>query len=636
MKKLVRGAGLAVLSVVILYYVGVNALLATNRGAALFNLRPELAQIHYTRAWTIVPMQLEVEGFELSMQDPLVQISITADRVHGNLRLWTLWQQRFVATHVTADGVSFRVRPRVAPEDVHGALAEGYAPIAGYDTTVAGGAPSALKAPAARYLSLVFSDMTVHHLREVWVDRVRYTGDAEVTGGLVYEPFRRLRIDDGHFVDAAAELVAVAPNELTIDSVDMRVTLPEVDLGHLDLASLRGVVADLKLSGAADPRFLNSYLTQISGLETLSARGAPGRLELDVKIDHGVALDGARLTYQSSKLDVRIPVVEVSGAASVLGAVVNGGLTLDVQITKAALRKRDGDLLAAATRFSFFASSAANLTLLNHVDAELTLEGGRVPLVALNEYIPEGAGVRLAAGNGLVSARLHLDAVPPRARGGFELTSDDVLVKNRSATLAGKLSAHGELHSLDLATGAMNLSGSTVALDDAKLHTPGRTWPAFWLRAAADPCLLTPSQKLRWSTTIGVGASNLQPLLAIVSANVPVPASLSLFTDSPNVRVAATVQVRADSVELSALSLASQNVRVEGAVSLREASPTDPRLEPWGQVVAHAGVFSAGVQFDGPKVSVVLGDLKSWVAKRTLVPTSGLGPEASPRAGAPE
>lgn len=623
MKKLLRVLGVTVMSVVVLYYVGVNALLASPLGVRLFNSKPELVQIHYDRAWTLVPLRVDVEGFQLSMQDRLVQISIAADRVHGNLHPWTLMDGKFIATQVTASGVAMRVRPRLTKGDPLEAHLDELPPIPGYETAVRDVSSNEVQAEDIRFLSLEFKDLTVHHLRELWIDRIRYTGDAEVTGGLLYEPFRKLRIDDGHFTDANSRLVAVQPNEVAIKQVDLRVTLPQVNLGSMDFAWLRGLVADVKLSAEADPRFLNSYLTNVAGLSTLGASGAVGPLEVDVQIDQGVVADGAVLTYRTPKVAVRLPLVEVSGAAAVKGKAGKGRLALDVEVSRASLRQRDGAQLAMADRFALLASSSADLVLLPDVDAELLLRGGFVKtLASLNQFIPTGAGVRLAEGSGMLEGNLSLDAVPARARGRLDLVANDVVVKNRAATVAGRLLAHAEIRSFNLDTGAIDLSGSTIAIENATLQAGGRRWPKLWLRAVADPCLLTPKSKVLWSANVAVGSSNLQPLLAIVSANVPLPKALGMFTDSPNVKAEVTLMVREDSVELPRFTLASQNLRAEGALTLREVGDDDKRLEPWGGVLAHAGVFSAGVQLEGPKVSLVLGDLERWAASKQITPTA--------------
>lgn len=627
MKKLLRVLGVLVLSVASLYYVGVNALLASPWGEVVLNNSPQLVQIHYTRAWTIIPLQFEVRDFQLSMQDRMVQVMITADEVHGNLHPWTLLHQRFLATQVKADGVTMRIRPRMKKGDALEAHLGELPPILGYETALLDQSENAneVKAEEVQLLSLEFIDLEVSHLREVWIDRMRYTGDAQVTGGMLYEPFRRLRIDDGRLVDAKSKLVAVEPNEVTIHSLDLRVTLPEVNTAKLDFDSFRGLMADVKLSAAAQPRFLNDYLTNVSGLSTVSVSGNAGKLEVDLKVADGVVLDDAKLSYRSSRVAVKLPLVEVWGAAAVTGRAAKGRLALSVDISHAALKQRDGEQLVDADLFELDAVGPADLTRATDIDAVIKLEGGHLTaLTSLNQFIPGGAGVHFGGGSGLVEATVKLDSAPARISGELNLTASDVTVKNRSATIKGKLLMHGMLNSLNASTGAIDLSGSTVAIEGATLQAQGRTWQNLWLRAVAEPCLLSPNADIIWSTKLAVGSSNLQPLLAIVSANAPLPGVLGLFTDSPNVKLEATMLVRADRIELPKLSLTSQNVRVEGALTLREASSTDSKLEPWGNVVAHAGALSAGVQLDGPKISVVLGDLQRWAAERKLVPINTL------------
>ncbi|MDP2273972.1 MAG: hypothetical protein Q8K32_24740 [Archangium sp.] len=627
MKKLLRVLSVLVLSVVALYYVGVNALLASPWGELALNNSPQLVQIHYTRAWTLIPLQFEVRDFQLSMQDRTVQVMITADEVHGNLHPWTLLHQRFMATQVKASGVVMHIRPRMKKGDPLEAHLAELPPILGYETALLDQAenPNEVQAKEIQLLSLEFIDLEVSHLRELWIDRMRYTGDATVTGGMLYEPFRRLAIDDGHLVDAKSKLVAVEPNEVSIESLDLRVTLPEVNTSKLDFDSFRGLMADVKLSASAQPRFLNDYLTNVSGLSTVSVSGNPGQLEVDLQVVGGVVTDGAKLSYRSSRIAVKLPLVEVWGAAAVTGRTAKGRLALSVDISNAALKQRDGEQLVDADLFELDAVGPADLTRAIDIDAVIKLQGGHLKtLTSLNQFIPGGAGVHFGGGTGLVEATVKLDSAPARTSGELQLTASDVTVKNRSATITGKLLVHGKLHSLNANTGAMDLSGSTVSIEGATLVAQGRSWQNLWLRAVADPCLLSPNADILWSTKLAVGSSNLQPLLAIVSANAPLPGVLGMFTDSPNVKLEATMMVRADRIDLPKFSLTSQNVRVEGVLTLREASPTDPKLEPWGNVVAHAGALSAGVQLDGPKISVVLGDLQRWTAERKLVPTKTL------------
>ncbi len=621
LKKILRVLSVAVISFFALYWIGVNAILASPLGPHLMNLRPDMVQIHYVRAWTFIPGILEVRGFELSMQDRLVQLSLSADSVHGNLNPWTLARQKFLATEVEADGVTMRVRPRMDKGDAMVKDIDQLPPILGYETPIRDISANEVDAKDIRFLSLEFKNLTVHHLRELWIDRLHYTGDAEVTGGMLYEPFRRLRIDDGLFIDATSKMVAGNPDEIAIETVEVRITTPELNLQALDFASLRGITADIDISAVAEPRFLNSYLANVAGLSTLSAGGKPGKLEVALRIDHGVIADGGELSYRTPQVSVHLPLVDVAGAAVVKGKANNGKLALDVDISHAALRQRDGKHLVDADRFSLEATSSTDLTRLPDVDAVLAIGGGHVKTLSLiNQFIPPGSGVLLAGGQGVIDGWLNLDTSTARARGKFDLVATNVAVKNRAATLTGKLSVHGEIKSLNLDSGVLDISGSSIALDGATLQAQGRSWPFIWLRAVADPCVVNPRGKEQWNTTLSVGSSNLQPLLAMVSASVPVPKALTFFTDSPNVRAQASIVVTKDAVEISKISLTSQNLRMEGAMSLREAvrfSDEEPKLEPWGNVLAHAGVFNAGVQLDGPNMVVVLTDLERWsVAKK--------------------
>lgn len=630
MKKLLRGVLVAMLSVTALYYVGVNALLASPWGPALFNQRPGFVQIRYTRAWTLVPLQLEVRGFQLSMQDSAVQLVITADEVRGNLHPWTLRQLRFRATEVEASGVSLRVRPRVFTGDALVKHFDELPAIAGFESVVEE-RPSH-PAPHGPLLTLEFAHLTVHHLREVWIERLHYTGDAEVTGGMRYEPLRRLRLDDAHVTDAKATVVALAARDLDVEQLEARVDLQEIDLQNLDLAALRGLTAEVKLAASAEPEFLNSYLTSVPGLASLRASGAEGHLELALQVKDGVVEDGARLAYRSARLAVRLPLVEVHGAAAITGKATDGRLGLEVAITDAALRQRDGTPLVTADQFLLHAGGPADLANVVDVDAVLSLRGGHLKnLVALNQFIPTGAGVHLAAGTGLLEGTLRMESIPPRIHGQLALTARDVVVKNRSATITGQLVVDGQVRSFDPRSGRLDLSGSSIAIQEANVQTKARRWPHLWLRAETESCVVSPKGPLLWDAKLALSASNLAPLLAVVSANLPLPGALMLFSDSANVQALATVRVRDDGVELPSLLLTSQKLRAEGTVSLRELAAEDKRLEPWGNVLARAGVLKVGLEFAGPKVTVVLLGVEKWAAERKLEMGTPSPPPAPPR-----
>ena len=614
LKKLLRWVGIVVLALLVLYFVGVNAVLASPLGERLFTSRPQEFQIRYERAWTLWPGVVHVRGFQLCTQDRAVQVMITADRVHGELHLWTMWDLRFSAADVEAHGVTMRVRPRVKEGDEKKAHLDELPPIADYASPII--TQAELDAPRGPLVKIELERLSVHHLREVWIERTKYTGDAEVSGGLFYAPLEKLRLDGVRVSDSNAKLTH-ADDEIALERLVAQVTLKELSLKEQQVADFQKLTAELELKATMEPRFLNGYLTKVKGLSSLKASGAAGPLVLAVKVKDGVVEEGASLSFTTPRAAVRIPFVELAGGAEVKGKSSGGKLWLDLGLTRVKLKQHDGERLAEARRFALKASSAADLTKVDSVDAQLLLRGGKVPsLTALNQFIPGGAGVRVTDGEGEVEGELWLDSASARGKGGIKVTAKSVAVKNRSASITGRLEVTGVVRSLDLDTNALDLSGSEVSIEDATL-TNGQRY-SLWLKAHAEPCVLTPKEKVRWSTTISVGASNLQPLLAIVAENLPLPKALTAFTSSPNVRVEADLTVSDDGIDLPRLILTSSRLRAQGAMSLRPVNEHDEKLHPWGDVLVKAGVFSAGLELRGARVSPVLFGVGRWADDKRL------------------
>ncbi len=599
-----RRLGWGVLSLCVLYWGGLNALLATPLPEALFNLVPHSAQIHYSRAWTVVPLRFEVRDLRVSIQDRLVQVAIAADAARGDLRPWALRELRFVGKHLVGEGVTFRLRPRMSVGDPREAFITELPPIPGYEEVVRDVSAHEVQAKDIRYISIDLSDVTIHHLREIWIDRVRYTGAAEVSGGMLYEPFRRLRLDDVHFADANAVLVAVEPHAATFQALEFEVNLADSMLDTFGFAELVRLDGHLTLAGTTDPGFLNAYLSNVPGSEGLRLEGNSGPLSLKLAVRRGRVADGARLSYSSSDVSAQFPWFGAVGDLDVTGAATGGRLAVEAVVSDAAVRR--GSLVARAPRVSLSASSDASLPQLPLMTAVLSLEGARLgDLRQLDEVLPPSAGLRVAKGTGRIDAKLWLDPKPARAHGVVSLAAKDVVVRSRAATISGQLTLEARVRAFDFASGALDVSGSTLHIDDATVSDGLANWKDQWLHARLARGVHSPRGKLPWISHVELGASNLQPLYALIAANVELPRAAGLFADSPNVRLVLDLQAQADGLSLPAVTLTSQTVRLEGAVMLRPSPRMPELLQPWGGVVVHVGLINVGVQFAGDQVSVV-------------------------------
>jgi hypothetical protein len=317
----------------------------------------------------------------------------------------------------------------------------------------------------------------------------------------------------------------------------------------------------------------------------------------------GQLLDGGRLVYRAHA-GVRVPWFTAAGDVEVAGVTEKSRLLLGVDVDDALLRR--GTLSARATRVRLEASSDSDLTKEPQIDAVLSLTNARVSdLRALDSLLPPGAGVHFAFGHGRIDGRVQIDAAPARARGEVTLEADDVVLKNYAATIEGKLSLHARLQAFDFASDAIDLSGSTLDIDDALVHAGPATWKQLWLHVRLPRCHFAPNGPRFWSASLEVGATNLQPLYALLAANAPLPKALGLLLNSPNPRFTTDLEVRADGVKLGGLLLTSQNIRVEGGLLLKPRPSEPTRLEPWGRLVVHVTPFVLGLQLAGERASLI-------------------------------
>src|SRR5690349_6133812 len=104
--------------VVALYYVGVNGFLSSPLADKVMTMTPHIAQIHYGQAYSLVPFRVVIDDLRLSVQDPNIQLYVSADHAEADIYPWSFLHNRFYATNVKGDGVVFRIRERVQPGQV--------------------------------------------------------------------------------------------------------------------------------------------------------------------------------------------------------------------------------------------------------------------------------------------------------------------------------------------------------------------------------------------------------------------------------------------------------------------------------------------------------------------------------------
>ncbi len=602
-------------AVTALYYVGLNGFLFSPWAGKLMKIAPEAVQISYSQAYTIIPFRIEVDDLRISIQDPLMHMYISADHAGGSIYPWTLIKHQFFATNLRGEGVVFRMRMREDAKNITPAMMAMMPPIPGYPSMEKGEPLD----PRIKPLGVELTHLVVKNLHQVWINEFNFDGHIDVDGGFALEALKSLRLDHTALTNIKGTLTRAKKHFASIDEMKLEASLPEISLEKPDLLPMLTAL-DVKLSvngKMTNATFLNAYLRDVPAIHIDEGGGT---LALTASVEKGIFGEDSKLTLDTSRLIVQMPYLEVVGRGSIRWQVKKGTSYFSVHVPEVvALSRKDQKKTFTGTNFDLNATTTAEISKMNYLNLDVAIEKGKaVDLQWLNTFIPDGAGIHIAGGQGTLTGKLAVSTRTRKAKGSLEIEGNQLSIKNRSATLIGHAKIHGEIRELNIDTGAMDISGSSIALSDVGVWADGDTHRGFWLKLVADPCIANPLGATKWSTKLLLDFQNLQPVLSMVSANAPIPGVLKAFADVPNVRVSSEVIVRAKEIDIRKLRVDSSKVQVDGEFKLQESgelAASESKLYPWGAMLVKVRALSAGVDFQGPMVRPILGDPQGWYTK---------------------
>lgn len=303
-RKVAKVAGLLLVGTALVYLVGMNVFLRTHLFRDAIGSDPDSLLVDYTSAYSLWPGSIHVEGLSIRGKDSHVEWILRIDRCDFRAFLRELAYKKFHADHVRADGVSMRVRrrlDRVTPETMS-ALPE----VPGFeDPPIAdvGPPPPPLTDATYNLWSIELDDVVASHVREVWVDTVRYSGELGVVGTWVFRPLRGLGVGpasvDVRWLDVSYGILepwaagVVGRLEVTIHPFDLQAV---AGASILDQLTIRG-----DLGGTVRATNLANRALEGDGVE-ISETDA--RFALHAELDHGVLRQGTH--FHTEPFDVRV------------------------------------------------------------------------------------------------------------------------------------------------------------------------------------------------------------------------------------------------------------------------------------------------------------------------------------------
>ncbi|MDP9001441.1 MAG: hypothetical protein M3O46_15175, partial [Myxococcota bacterium] len=182
---LVLGAGAVV------YEVAFNAFIWTGALQRALSADPETLLVRYSSGWSVWPGHVHARTLRIRSRDSHIEFELRIDECVFDVSLLALARRRFHVFWVDGDGVAFRARRMLDPEDATPQTIDALPPIEGFERVPLKGPPKPPPDDAHYALFTVALDrVESHSTREIWVDETRFTGDAHLTGSFYLRPVR--------------------------------------------------------------------------------------------------------------------------------------------------------------------------------------------------------------------------------------------------------------------------------------------------------------------------------------------------------------------------------------------------------------------------------------------------------------
>jgi hypothetical protein len=226
----------------------------------------------------------------------------------------------------------------------------------------------------------------------------------------------------------------------------------------------------------------------------------------------------------------------------------------------------------------------------------------------VNRLIGEPPGTRFERGSGRMS--VHGSVEEGVAKATIDYASRDLALRVLDVAMRGRFDGRMQLSRVRMETwGGGRLNGGHVKLSDATLsERDGKPHP-WWGRIDFSPGGFRPKSVALFTTNASARARDAQPLLQILSVNLPEWTERLLELDEELVARAA-VRVGKSLAELHRLAARAGKAEIYGEYVARGSSRS-------GTFLVDAGLLSVGVALSGREKKVRIFGARKWFRERT-------------------
>jgi hypothetical protein len=447
LRKWSKRIAIAIAALWIFAVVGGNIFLKSGLFKSLMAFDPEAMTMEYESAYSWFPLRVHVDNLTVRGSDSHVQWLLTVDHADTFIWPWDFGRQRIHTSETHATGVSFVMRTRHAPGDVGPDLLTSLPHIPGFsDPPLTVPIPPPPSDKDYNLWSVDLEQVTADHVREVWIDTVRTTGDIHMTGRWLFKPLRTLDFGPSQIDIANAE---VKEGNLQIaKDVQGQVTLrifpfdPRVPKGADMLDYFSGsakVASTISIDG----------LDHLLALKTAHFSDGDVTLHTDARLDHGtissgshadVAVSQTKLQVSSDSLKLAVQTAltanfDVDETATLVGRVRTENLT----ITKAGAPSATAELQTEITGKELRIAHGFD-------DASFHVHATNVQTTSIEKWIsPDDKNSVWASGAMRADADVDVSQKPSRVTGNIYFAFSDAAIANDSLRISTDLKGEAKI-----------------------------------------------------------------------------------------------------------------------------------------------------------------------------------------------
>lgn len=601
--RLALALALAAVALYPLYLVAGNWYLRSGDLEKRLNRRPERLLVEAGSAWTLWPGVVHVRDFRIRNQTRTAQWWAAMDSGTFELRLLDLRNRELVITGLKGSGVSFRLRRRADGRKWSRPLrAELQPPIPGLTNPPV--RPPEKIYPRKRKARrdpwrIRLAQVDLDTVREIWIDELRFAGDARIAGGFDMTVWQRLTVDPTRLqIVSGAVSLGAGPKAQTIlarasGRIDGEIA-PYVPAEHRGWRVFRFLSGRAEIEGAVPSlAFLDEYLRKTRWVRVDARDGA---LAVNLRMRRGRILPGSRLEARPDRLVASALDYRAEGSGRVVWEVLpreESRLGLEF----ASFRVTRGGHRQAHVRGRDLRIDAVNgeprlveRDLFTPKRIEIAMPRAEVPdLSFYNAYLPGRSGLALTGGSGRMSATFRAAAPDWTGSGNLRLDASGVAGRFEGRPLRGDLSVRTLIREADFRGRRFDVSGTKI--DVTRVSMPGaRGW---WARAHLDRAVIEPGAPVFLRAKVESTLSDPRPIFAFVAPETR-DRVLRWMDDLMTQAVGAVAEVSLGdgAVLIDDLAVAGGPAKIQGRLRFGGA----PKQ---GILYASYGRWDVGVELDG-------------------------------------